>query len=167
MTPVVCIFGLQEIQAGDFSRFLKAWPFHELRQGVSSRSYLNQFIFRVLGFESEPRELYEIPEVRSFFRSLNEAWPFWFFVCDLRAPDLQIMTLCCLPKLSVLRRQSGALCHVEFDPGDLRAFVLNGFRGMNFLFERAGMSKTENFERSVRIIEYFQTDWRMEPPNAT
>jgi hypothetical protein len=89
--------------------------------------------------------------------ALNAAWPFWFFACNLRAPDLQTMTLCCLPRLRVLRRKDAPFCHVEFDPGDLREFVLKGFRGMNFLFERAGMSEAENHQRSARIFEYFQT----------
>ena len=101
--------------------------------------------------------------VESVLALLNAAWPFWFFACNLRAPDLQTMTLCCLPRLRVLRREDAPFCHVEFDPGDLREFVLKGFRGMNFLFERAGMSEAENHQRSARIFEYFQTDWRKVP----
>jgi len=37
---------------------------------------------------------------------------------------------------------------------------------MNLLFERAGMGQAANRERSVRIIEYFQTDWRTQPPHS-
>jgi hypothetical protein len=30
------------------------------------------------GWEQDPRELYEIPEVRAYFRALTDAWPYWW-----------------------------------------------------------------------------------------
>ena len=166
MTSITCQFSREEIEAGDFSCFIKEWPLHALPQGGSLRKYLNRFVFHVQGFESDPREVYEIPVVRRFFRSFNSEWPFWFFACDLSAPGLQIMTLCCLPRLSILRRRSADFCQVEFDTADLQTFVLDGFRGMNFLFKQAGRSQVENFQRSVQIIEYFQTEGRFDLSTA-
>lgn len=166
MKPIFCQFGRDEIEAGDFARFVSSWGLYKLPRGPALRSYFDRFLFRVQGYD-DPREPYEIPEVRTFLRSLNAAWPFWFFACNLRAPDLQTMTLCCLPRLRVLRREDAPFCHVEFDPGDLREFVLKGFRGMNFLFERAGMSEAENHQRSARIFEYFRTGWRRVPPSLS
>ena len=159
MRLIHCQFNRDEIEAGNYSRFVNSWGFQNLPQGAGLRSCLNRFAFRVRGYEDHPREIYEISEVRSFFRSLNQEWPFWFFVCNLSAPDLQTITLCCLPRLRILRRENAPFTHVEYDPGDLRGFVLKGFRGMNLLFDRAGMSKAENRQRSARIVEYFQTDW--------
>jgi hypothetical protein len=160
---ICCQFDRSQIEAGDFSRFVSTWGLHKLPSGRALRGYLDRFSFRVHGYEDDQREVYEIPEVRGFFCSLNAVWPFWFFVCNLNAPDLQTITFCCLRRLRVLLRQKAPFCHVEYDPGELRRFVLPGFRGMNLLFERAGMTRAENQERSVRIIEYFHTDWRTQP----
>jgi hypothetical protein len=155
MAPILYQFSREEIEACDFSRFIKTWPLHQLPRDVSLKECLNQFGFCVCGYESDPRELIETPEVREFFRQFNRVWPFWFFACDLGRRDLYIMTICCLPKLSVIRRRSAVVFQVDYDPNDLRKFVLDGFRGMNFLYARAGMGSSEISERSLRIIEYF------------
>lgn len=34
------------------------------------------------GYDGDPRELYEMPDVRAFVRVVTDAWPFWFHFLD-------------------------------------------------------------------------------------
>jgi len=35
--------------------------------------------FDVDGYNDDPRELFEVPEIRTFVRELDAKWPYWFF----------------------------------------------------------------------------------------
>lgn len=46
------------------------------------------------GFDDDPRELPDIPEVRAFFRKVDESWPFWFhFLNEVDAVPLAVKLL--------------------------------------------------------------------------
>lgn len=48
------------------------------------------------GWDQDPRELYEIPEVRTYFRALTDAWPYWWHYIekDGQAFSLVLGLLC-------------------------------------------------------------------------
>jgi hypothetical protein len=69
------------------------------------------------------------------------------------------MTFCCLPSLRVVRREGAPSQRVHLDQGELADFVRDNFRGMNLLFQRAGMTERENRDRSQRVFEYYRRDW--------
>ena len=71
-----------------------------------------------IGIE-DAREVYEIPAIRAFYRSFRQAWPLWFFACDVEMPSLQAMTFCCLPSLRVVRREIAPFQRVHLDQGEL------------------------------------------------
>ena len=152
-------FSRPAIEAGDFSEFLETFGLEHLPTGPALRPFFNSFGFVADGFDEDPREIYEIPEVRAFYRSFRQAWPFWFFACDLEMPSLQAMTFCCLPTLRVVRREGAPTPRVDLDQRELANFVLDNFKGMNLLFQRAGMTERENRDRSQRVFEYCRRDW--------
>jgi len=98
-------FSRLAIEAGDFGEFLETFGLEHLPTGPALRPFFNSFGFVADGFDEDRREIYEIPEIRAFYRSFRQAWPFWFFACDLELPSLQAMTFCCLPSLRVVRRE--------------------------------------------------------------
>jgi len=69
------------------------------------------------------------------------------------------MTFCCLPTLRVVRREGAPTPRVDLDQRELADFVLENFRGMNLVFQRAGMTERENRERCQRVFEYYRRDW--------
>jgi hypothetical protein len=152
-------FSRPAIEAGDFSGFLETFGLEHLPTGAALRPFFNSFAFMADGFDEDPREIYEIPEVRAFYWSFRQAWPFWFFACDLELPFLQAMTFCCLPSLRVVRREGAPIQRVHLDQGELADFVRDNFKGMNLLFQRAGMTERENRDRSQRVLEYYRRDW--------
>ncbi len=158
-THIFCEFSRSAVEAGDFAAFLEHFALERLPHGPALRSYYSAFHFAVAGYDTDPRELYEIPEVRAFYQAFRAAWPFWFFACDLENPCLQAMTFCCLPFLQVRRRSGAASCHVQLQRRELGEFLHDNFRGLNLLFDRAGMMEAENRERSAQIVAYYRRDW--------
>jgi hypothetical protein len=71
------------IEAGDFSEFLETFGLEHLPTGPALRPFFNSVAFVADGFDEDQREIYEILEIRAFYRSFRQAWPFWFFACDL------------------------------------------------------------------------------------
>lgn len=157
---IYCEFSRVAVEAGDFAAFLDQFALERLPHGPALRSYCNAFHFVVAGYDADPRELYEIPEVRAFYQAFRRAWPFWFFACDLENPCLQAMTFCCLPSLQVCRRSGAASCRVQLQSRDLGAFLLDNFPGLNLLLDRAGMTEAENRQRSLQIAAYYRRDWK-------
>lgn len=158
-THILCEFSRSAVEAGDFAAFLEHFALERLPHGPALRSYYSAFHFAVAGYDTDPRELYEIPAVRAFYQAFRTVWPFWFFACDLENPCLQAMTFCCLPSLQVRRRNGAASCHVQLQSQELGEFLLDNFRGLNLLFDRAGMTEDENRERSAQIVAYYRRDW--------
>jgi hypothetical protein len=158
MSQIEFRFARNEVETMSFSRFKDSWSPNLLPTGSALQEHLGNMVFRVEGYDDGLQQLFEIPDARRFFCAFHASWPYWFFACSLATPDLHIMTLCCLPRLLVLRRKSPPFCQVQFHPEDLHNFVLEGFRGMNLMCARAGMSRAENLERSTQIIAYYQTD---------
>ena len=76
--------------------------------------YRESMIFQVSGYDDDPRELAEIPELRSFFRKLTAEWPhwFWFLARGFGAINLLMGLLC-----EVRIRREGAMVGTEFLDG--------------------------------------------------
>ncbi|EKJ87298.1 uncharacterized protein DUF4365 [Leptospira meyeri] len=101
-------------------------------------------------YDADPRELYEIPEVRNYVAHLEPIVKYWFFFAPTRleSPTLRLLLLC-------------AYCHKNskgyWKPNkkDLKSFVDRNFIGLNALTERLGISLNRNKQISEEIIAYF------------
>ena len=76
--------------------------------------------FAISGYDMEAKELYEIPEVRSFFEILHRTWPAWIYAASPASPSLLVIALATCPNLSILRTAHSL--SVEVNPRDMRAF---------------------------------------------
>lgn len=70
------------------------------------RRYRECLVFQVEGYDDDPRELPEIPEVRAFFRQLVAEWPhwLWFLQRGMGAIGLLMSLLC---EVTVIRNMGG------------------------------------------------------------
>lgn len=68
--------------------------------------YRESMVFMVAGYDNDPRELAEIPEVRAFFRHLAREWPYflWFLARRMGAIALFASLLC---EVSIIRSRQG------------------------------------------------------------
>lgn len=95
----------------------------------------------MLGYDTDPRELAEIPEVRAFFARLAIEWPHWMWFLHRRVGAIHLlMALLC--KVKIHRR--GASTGTEFlDRYELAAQMADLFQRGNAMFEAFGISEGE------------------------
>ena len=100
------------------------------------------------GYSNDPRELYEIPEVRRFCAKLDDAFPYWFYFLATERVTLGVIA-CCL--CSVTKLRPGV---VSFGP-DLLEFMTRHFESLNWLFDNYSLDERHNVEISGNVTEYF------------
>ena len=141
-----------DVEAGDISRaataLLRALANREsierLRGGVDMAFH---------GYSDDPRELYEIPEVRRFCAELDGAFPYWFYFLSAEGTTLGVIA-CCL--CSVAKVRPGV---VSFG-ADWPDFMTRHFEALNWLVDSYTLDEEQNIEISRVVTEYFG---RLEP----
>ena len=114
--------------------------------------FRDQVVFGVDGYNDDPRELFEIPEVRTFIRDLDSKWPFWFFFLSKATNALKMIMF----SLCRYQRAGGAL--IRYDPKDVKLFLYRHFDALNQIFDRFDFDKPLNKEMSEAIFDYFSSD---------
>ena len=100
------------------------------------------------GYSNDPRELYDIPEVRLFCSKLDDAFPYWFYF--LSTDRLTLGTIaCCLCSVTQLR--PGV---VSLGP-DLFEFIERHYEALNWLFDNYSLDEKHNVEISHNVAQYF------------
>jgi hypothetical protein len=102
-TLVVYEFSRPKIERGDFSHFLGAYGLDRLPTGRRLRHMMDSLVFVVDGWNDDPREIHMIPEVRRFYQKFQQAWPYWFYFCNLDQDGLKPMVFSCLHKITAIQ----------------------------------------------------------------
>jgi hypothetical protein len=117
---------------------------------------MGTFLFAIEGYDHGPREIYTIPEVRSFYRAFWDAWPYWFFfTCLVENDALKPMTLCCLDDLSAKQVDGQPMSCASMDLDALNAFLNKGFTHLDEIAEQAGMFPDRVEARKQEVREFF------------
>lgn len=94
----------------------------------------NRVQFEVLGYLEDPRELYDITEVRLYYQALFDKYPGLFYWIDT---DSHMLLLFALMLHEPIRSQG----QVTVSPADLQSFLLSGFVGLNEFCQYHGLSQ--------------------------
>lgn len=133
-----------DIEARDISNTLSF-----LNDLVSSREVCMGLAERVElsvhGYDDDPRELYEIPEVVTFLRALDKAWPFWMLFQHPKLSWLQVLSVCLCARL-----EEGNLM---VDPELMRRCMERWFVSLNELSHKFAISLTVNKRVSAQARE--------------
>jgi hypothetical protein len=148
-------FTRSKVERGDFHRFLDLYAPDKLPTGHRLREMMDRFVFSVDGWDSDPREIQTIPEIRSFYSAFHEAWPYWLCFCNLYEDTLRAMTMCCLPSVNTMQVDGKSKVAVACDPLDLLNFLKQDFLPMNLMCERAEISERGIYDRTKAVFEYF------------
>lgn len=157
-------FSRDKVERGDVSDFLSRFHPDRLPAGPALASMMGTMAFAVDGYDTDPREIYAIPEVRRFYDAFHRAWPYWLYFCDLEQDNLKTMILCCLPSMTSMARRGSSRVGVEVDPMELLRFIAADFHPMNRMCERAGMSERSIHDRSRAVFETFGFPYDEAPP---
>lgn len=94
--------------------------------------------FTISGYDDDPRELWEIPEVISFLRHLDVEWPYWML---FQHPSMKWINLLAVCLSSPETIEPGA---VKFDPDQYVCLMKRWFNALNELSQRFAISLTAN-----------------------
>lgn len=107
------------------------------------------------GYDEDPRELFEIEEVRAYVAVLDRALPELFFFVRTERPTYTLMTfaLCQTEVEWVDGRSTKAVTkEVRFDTRNVAGFLERHWPGLNELTDWLGMSIEENKRISFAVI---------------
>ena len=139
-----------EVEANDIAPSLQS--LQQLLTPENVPRFRRRLWFGIDGYDDDPRELYEIDEVRRWMRKLDEQFPFWFYFSWLG------------PK-STLRMIVMCLCEYENVPGgkrpvlnDMLKFMTEHFQALNDFCAFHGVPESELETISKEIGSYFGGD---------
>ena len=112
-------FSRSKVERCDFGHFLSLYAPDKLPEGRPLRDMMNCFVFCIEGWDSDPREIHLIPEIRRFYSVFHEAWPYWLYFCNLDGDTLRSMVMCCLPDVSTMQVDGNNKVAITFDPLDV------------------------------------------------
>jgi hypothetical protein len=148
--PVMSIIPREVVLAGDVESVLMGLSVF-VRSQVLAPQVQGKWRLHFDGFNDDPRELFQIPEVRRFVTTLDQIFPYWFFLADLSSETLQVIASCVC---TVTQLAPG---HIVFHGEDLGRFMERQFDGMNQLWEIHRLSDARNRSVSESIVEYFES----------
>lgn len=147
--PVILMISRREVEAADLASVLS-----RLKVFLATREdawlYRGQMTLVVDGYNNDPRELVDIPEVRALLRHLEAAWPYWAYFFNQVDDSIKLL-LSCVAGCRFLGR--GA---VEMDADLVAGALARGFGGMNIVFDRFGFPDDELATMSNGLVEVLQ-----------
>ena len=158
--PVILMFSRRQVEAGDVDE-----PLQFLRRLTADRHTALEFCGRISlvvdGYNDDPRELFEIPDVRAYIKRLDQEWRYWFFFLSQADESIKLLESCLCETLEVvpsvtsvdmeqlersLARHFGAMYRLgeELDlPKEVCEEVAEGIIGM---FRNAAVERIEGDE---------------------
>ncbi len=146
--PLVVTVSREEINLGDIEPALSI-----LKQLISSpdiaTTYKEKIDIAFHGYDTDFRELFELPEVRDYVHKLDEKFPFWLYFLSKKHLGLQALLFCFLPPY--LTEEAKA----EIYPQKIDELLTKcWFPAMNRIGDYVGMSEKENEVMTERAIQY-------------
>lgn len=126
---------------------------------------MDSMVFLIQGYDNDPREVYAIPEIRQFYKKFREAWPYWFYFCNLDQDGLKVMAWSCIDRLGDFRSDDKPGMVVT-EPGkeEFVSFLAENLDTMNMICKRASMFDKFVYNRSKAVFEYFGLPYDAERP---
>jgi hypothetical protein len=147
--PAVLVISRREVESGDLASILSRLKVFRANREDTWR-YRGQMTLVVDGYNDDPRELVDIPEVRQLLKRFEAAWPFWAFFFNQVDDSIKLL-LSCAAGASFLGR--GA---VEMDAELVAEALARGFGGINLIFEEHGFPESELEAMSRGLLEVLE-----------
>lgn len=142
------VISRQQVEAGDISEPLSV--LRELLNRDAAIQFCERVDIGVGGYDEDPRELYEIPEVREFMSKLDAEFPYWLYFLTKRGSGLMFVLSCFCPPFLAPEAQR------RIWNERIGAYLMKrGFPALNHICECAGCSEAEIRRLSDGVAEYF------------
>jgi hypothetical protein len=113
----------------------------------------DKVILHVWGYDDDERELWEISEVRRWFKAAEPIIKFWFYF--LKNSDHQTslkLLVSCVCRV-IRHKQKGNRINLEFNKDDLVAFIQRNFEWLNEITDRLGLPIEDNKRLSFSAMD--------------
>ncbi len=116
----------------------------------TAATYMEQVDIAFHGYDHDPRELFEIAEVRGYVHKLDEQFPFWLFFLSKHHLGLQCLML------SFLLPHLTAAAQAELHPRQLQELLEDRWGpALNYIADYVGLSEQRKRELAQRSLNYF------------
>ena len=113
-------------------------------------AYKGRLSLMISGYDSDPRELYEISEVCHYLRALDAEWPFWLFFFNQADESIKVVAMCLASAIEV----APGAAHIDSE--GLKHFLERGFAAVNYLFDTYGFPESENEVLSMGVTQILE-----------
>jgi len=98
---VILLFSRSQVETCDVDE-----PLQLLRRLTEGRQTAIDFCGRISlvvdGYNDDPRELFEVPQVRAYIRRLDQAWPYWIFFLSQVDESIKLLESCLCETIEVV-----------------------------------------------------------------
>ena len=146
--PVFLVFSREQITAMDLHE-----PLMALRQlagdPVKATLACGRISLIIDGYDTDPRELFEISEVRRYIQQMDALWPYWFFFLSQADDSIKIVESCLCDSIEVVPGVT------SIDTEQLNRCLTRHFSALNNYCESLNLPESKIEEISEGIISLF------------
>jgi hypothetical protein len=143
---VVARSTVENCQPAETLKALRDW----VETSRNPKDLCHRLELRFSGYDGDPRELWQIADVRNFVHSLDQEFPFWFYFADLRSDFMKVLAFS-LCRVSTVRPGATVIHQADF-----AAFLERHFGAMNQLMDHWSVGDDENERVSNEVMSYFK-----------
>jgi hypothetical protein len=148
-----------DILTNNKAHFIEFWNIDRIAKAGRLHDMFGKVRFAINGYDYDQRELFEIPEVRTFLRELTDEWPYFFFAADLEDSFLGILIKSIVQTITVIRAPNSPTdWMVKLKPPEVNAVcdkLRVGFLQAVKIDGKLGQSQCD--ARMARIVEYVRS----------
>ena len=112
----------------------------------SFEAAFQRYVFLISGYDDDPRELYQIPEVVSFIKDLNSKLPFWLYFVNTSDKRFFSWMIACLCQAMSLDQDEETI-YADFDADTYNDLIEYQFR--NIVKLMSGLEMGESIQEKV------------------
>ncbi len=115
--------------------------------------------FAFEGWDNDPRETAEIPEIRAYFAALTEAWPYWLHFAEKVGDTIpHVLRLLCRGRYERPRPGLVGWRFADFD--DIKRLLSRLFCGQNVMYERLALPEEINERIAQEIAQLIESTFQ-------
>ena len=129
----------EAIQNCDTSEYVTL--LHGITDSLQSFEAFQKYVFLISGYDDDPRELYQIPEVVSFIKDLNSKLPFWLYFINTSDKKFFSWMIACLCQAMSLDQDDETI-YADFNADAYNDLIEYQFNNIVKLMSGLGMGES-------------------------
>jgi len=107
----------------------------------SFEAAFQRYVFLISGYDDDPRELYQIPEVVSYIKDLNSKLPFWLYFINTSDKKFFSWMIACLCQAMSLDQDDEKI-YADFNADAYNELIETQFNNIVKLMSRLGLGES-------------------------